>query len=126
MVHFKLNRPEPRPQARPVRSPRRRVLVGGMFQTLAGTCQVSIKNLSCTGALIESPLALRVGVEGVLQADGLDCLCRVVWTDGRAYGLQFDKPLHTNAVLALHHITEADLMRTQSAAAREWFESQAR
>ena len=131
MVSFKIQRPDspndrsepPRPNR--VRSPRRRVVVEGTFQSLTGTYHIAIKNLSCTGALIQCGQPLQVGKEGVLQGAHIDQFCRIVWTDGTHYGLQFDEPLAMDVVLELHRITGDDVQRAASKAAEDWWRNQA-
>ena len=133
MVHFKINHhPEspngrasaPREAAR-VRSPRRRVVIDGVFHALTGTYRIAIKNLSCTGALIQCDQPLKVGKEGVLEGKNLDHFCRIVWTDGRLYGLQFDTPLAMEVVLELHRITGEDVDRAATKAAEDWWRTHA-
>jgi len=109
-----------------MRSPRRRVLVSGMFHSLTTSCRAAVRNLSCTGASIECDVPVKVGAEGVLEAGQLDCLCRVVWHKGKVYGVKFDQPLPNAVVLELHRMTEADVKRAQTAAAKQWFEAQSR
>ncbi len=132
-VRFKVNRPATSPNDRPkavrengaTRSPRRRVVVDGIFHSLTGTYRIGIKNLSCTGALIQCDQELKVGKEGVLQGEHIDHFCRVVWTDGSLYGLQFDNPLPMEVVLELHRITGEDNERAETEAAREWWTNHA-
>jgi hypothetical protein len=135
MVSFTINRPgvardsvaaAQQSGSKPARSPRRRVLIRGVFQSLTSTNQVSIRNLSCTGASVVSDSPLKVGAQGVLQSTCLDCLCRIVWTRGNVYGIRFDQPLPNALVLELHRITAADVQRAQTAATKEWFDNQAR
>lgn len=133
MVHFKVNHQPDSPNGRSgvareagrARSPRRRVVVDGTFHALTGSYRIAIKNLSCTGALIQCDQPLKVGKEGVLQGQHLDHFCKVVWTDGRFYGLQFDTPLAMEVVLDLHRITGEDVDRAETKAAEEWWKSYA-
>ena len=133
MVHFKLNQQVNSPNDRlragrdsaKARSPRRRVVVNGNFHSLTGTYRISIRNLSCTGALIECPQSLTVGKEGVLGAEWIDQFCRIVWNDGNLYGLQFDTPLAMDVVLEVHRITGDDVKRAESLAAEQWWKNQA-
>jgi|GEM_PF-3717700 len=123
MVAFKINGPAyvGAPGSKPARSPRRRVLMSGMFHSLTASCPASIRNLSCTGAAIECDGILSIGAEGVLQAAQLDSLCRVIWRKGNVYGLKFDQPLPNLLVLELHRVTESDVKRAEVQAAKEWF-----
>lgn len=128
MVAFKINRPAPYapPTAKPVRSPRRRVVLSGTFQSLTSSWPAAVRNLSCTGASIECDGPLKIGAEGVLRCDPVDSLCRVVWQKGKVFGLKFDKPLHNSVVLELHRITAHDVARAQTEAAKEWFHNSTR
>ena len=129
MVSFKINgqgASQVKASGGSARSPRRRVLLKGMVHSLTNSVVASIRNLSTTGAAIECDSPLKVGAEGVLQASHLDALCRVIWAKGKVYGLAFDEPLPNSVVLELHRVTEADVQRAQSAAAKEWFETQNR
>ena len=131
MVNFKIQHPDsPNDRSEPtrpnrVRSPRRRVVVDGTFQALTGTFRIAIRNLSCTGALIQCGQTLQVGKEGVLQGANIDQFCRIVWTDGSLYGLQFDEPLSMDVVLELHRITGDDVQRAASKAAEDWWRNHA-
>jgi hypothetical protein len=127
MVAFKINRPAQTALAggKPARSPRRRVLLSGMFHSLTTSCQAAVRNLSVTGAAIECDAPLKVGAEGVLQVGRVDALARVIWQKGQTYGIQFDQPLPNQLVLDLHRITEDDVKRSQVQAAKEWFTGQA-
>ncbi|HLL59647.1 MAG TPA: PilZ domain-containing protein [Allosphingosinicella sp.] len=127
MVAFKINRPSQSYVAggKSARSPRRRVLISGMFHSLTTSCQAAVRNLSVTGAAIDCEAPLKVGAEGVLQVGRVDALARVIWQKGQTYGIKFDKPLPNQLVLDLHRITEEDLKRSQVQAAKEWFTGQA-
>lgn len=131
MVAFKINRSaypgSTSPVgAKPPRSPRRRVLLKGVFQSLTTNFNVSVRNLSCTGASIECDAVLPRETRGVLAAQGLDQLCRVVWSRGRVHGLKFDEPLHVNTVLELHGITRDDVQAAEREEVKSWFEHNAR
>ncbi len=117
--------PQPTDELSP-RSPRRRVLLAGQYQSLTGTYSVDVRNLSNTGASIMCAADLKLGSEGVLMAGGLDCLCRVVWHREGVFGLKFEEPLHNSIVLDLHRITSDDVKHAERAAAREWYQRDAR
>lgn len=121
--------PDPRPSSPEPptpRSPRRRVLLTGQFQSLTGTHNVAVRNLSNTGASISCDAELKLGSEGVLIAGGLDCLCEVIWNRGGIIGLSFDEPLPNSVVLELHRVTHADVKYANAAATREWYQRNAR
>ena len=124
MVAFKINAQAHSLPAggKPARSPRRRVLLSGMFHALTTSCPAGIRNLSCTGASIECHTVLKIGAEGVLHAAHLDRLCRVIWRKGNVYGVKFDQPLPNQLVLELHRVTEHDVKRAEVQAAKEWFQ----
>jgi hypothetical protein len=108
------------------RSPRRRVLLSGQFQSLTSTHNISVRNLSSTGAAIVCDAELKLAGEGVLIAGGLDCLCRVVWRRAGIYGLKFDEKLPSSVVNDLHRITHEDVRQAETLATREWYQQQAR
>ena len=132
MVAFKINKPgyagvpTPAPNAKPGRSARRRVLIGGRFHSVTSTYEVAIRNISTTGALIECDTTFTRGIAGVLNAPGLDRLCKVVWSRGRLHGLAFDEPLHSSVVSRLHGVTREDVRAAEQARTRDWFQHQAR
>jgi PilZ domain len=133
VVAFKINRPSypalneaaTAGVGKPARSPRRRVLLKGVFQSLTSSYPVAVRNLSCTGAAIVCDAALAKGARGVLAAQGLDRLCRVVWSRGRVHGLKFDEPLHVTQVLELHGITRDDVKAAEREEVKSWFDHQA-
>ncbi len=109
--------------ARSPRSPRRRVVVKGRFDTLTGASPVAVCNLSSTGAQISCANSLKVGGEGVLQAPELDQFCRIVWAEGERYGLEFDERLDPAVVLKLHGVTRETIEREELEAAKDWYHS---
>lgn len=116
---------DPAPDQTP-RSPRRRVVLIGTVETLSGCTTVSLRNLSCTGAMVEADRAPEAGKEVILKAPGLDCFATVVWSDGRRCGLRFDEPLTQAQVLELHRVTPEVVRSAEARAAAEWFQSQGR
>lgn len=127
MVAFKITPDAPlTADGKPARSPRRRVLLTGQFHSLTSTHEISVRNLSNTGAAILCGADLKLGGEGVLAAGGLDCLCRVVWHRTGTYGLKFEQPLHSSVVNDLHRITHEDVKRAETDATREWYQHHAR
>lgn len=106
------------------RSPRRKVVLTGMLQSLAGTQQVSVRNLSATGALIEGTTVPPEGREVILKAGKLDCFCRVVWAEGNRCGLEFDEPIAMADVLELHGVTAEAARQASIEAAAEWYRTQ--
>lgn len=127
MVAFKIRPDAPvTADGKAARSPRRRVLLSGQFQSLTNTHDVSVRNLSATGAAIACAAELKLGGEGVLIAGGLDCLCRVVWRRAGIYGLKFEQKLPSSVVNDLHRITYEDVRQAETHATREWYQQRAR
>lgn len=121
MVAFKIPGKTAPVKAAPARSPRRRVLIEGSFQTLSATYQVAVRNLSCTGALLESEADIREGTQGVLATRHLDCFCRVIWRRGNLYGIGFEHPLQQHVVLNIHRITQVEIEQEKVADAKAWW-----
>ncbi len=103
------------------RSPRRRVILSGMLESVTGIQKVAVRNLSCTGAMIEGTTVPPAGREVILKAGPLDCFGRVVWTEGNRCGLHFDEPIEMSDVLALHRITAEAVEQASQQEAAEWF-----
>ena len=75
------------------RAPRRRVLIAGLLETPSGAIDVKLRNVSGTGALLETraPPAENTRVtfkRGNMVVHGL-----VVWSGGGACGIHFDRPI---------------------------------
>lgn len=130
MVAFKIPRPggppAVTPDGKPARAPRRRVLIDGMFHGFDGARRVAIRNVSRTGAAVQCAGPLKVGTEGVLKADGLDSLARIIWSRGTLHGIKFDEPLPNHVVLTLHGITRDDVSEAKAAAVKAWYDRHAR
>lgn len=101
------------------RSPRRKTAFKGVLETLLGPVRIAIRNISCTGALIEGEEIPSAGRDGVLKAEGLELFCSVVWSDGARAGLAFDEPLTPEQVLELHQITPEAVRSAELKAAAE-------
>ncbi len=108
------------------RSPRRKVVFSGTIETLTGKIRVAVKNVSCTGALVEGEGLPPPGRDVVLHAEDLQLFASVVWQDGERCGLHFDEPLTQAQVLELHRITPAAVHSAELKAAAEWYNSQTR
>ena len=67
----------------------------------AGTIQVSIQDLSLTGALLETSMHMLVGADFELElphAGSVEVV--VVWNSGEFYGCQFTQPISSAALSA--------------------------
>ena len=104
------------------RSPRRRVDLGAEALTTTGDYRLRLRNVSCTGALAQGESVPPAGRDLVLEVDGAELFCRVVWSgDGRC-GLQFDEPIGQQQVVAWsQRVADGrDEVRAAMAAAGDW------
>jgi hypothetical protein len=72
---------------------RKRVLKAGAIEfSSGGAISCIVKNLSATGAALEvqSPMDIPDRFKLVVQADGLNQACHVVWRKERRIGVTFD------------------------------------
>ncbi len=106
------------------RSPRRRTVFNGTFKTLSKRGTVAVRNVSCTGVMIEGETVPEPGRDLVLNAAGMEFFGTVIWSDGGRCGIRFDEPLQPAQVLELHRITPARVRSEELNAAAEWFRSQ--
>ena len=110
------------------RSPRRRVELPGEASTTTRILAFTLRNLSCTGAMAEGEEIPPADRDLVLRVGGLELLCRVVWTQERRCGLEFDEPLAHSTVVALSQIVPAavDERAAGMIAAEAWARPQGR
>jgi hypothetical protein len=67
------------------------------------TTKVRVRNLSRTGAMIESPASVRVGSEPLVElSDELSISATVLWAVGDQVGLKFHSPLEMSALASTH------------------------
>jgi hypothetical protein len=71
---------------------RRRVLKAGSISFGGGTIDCTVRNISDTGAALEvvTPLFIPDRFKLIVQSDGLDRPCHVVWRRERRMGVAFD------------------------------------
>jgi hypothetical protein len=74
-------------------SPRYSLLLNARVVTAAGTLQVTIRDLSLEGALIQGAVAPRIGCHLLLHRRTLVVPATVVWQEGSRAGLRFEQPL---------------------------------
>jgi hypothetical protein len=67
------------------------------------TLDVTIHDLSLTGALIEGSQLPGAGRAVTLSAEGLHTAGRVVWREGDRAGLRFDRPLSVEQLFTIVH-----------------------
>ena len=106
------------------RSPRQKTVLNGKLETLGAKFDVAVRNISCTGAMVEGEAVPPPGRDLLLKAWGLEFFCSVIWSDGQRCGLHFDEPLSPQLVIALHNITPEEVRSAELKAAAEWYQSQ--
>lgn len=111
---------EPEGRAEAPRSPRRRMAFKGTFETVSDRGTVAVRNLSCTGALIEGDDMPPAGRDIVLIAQGFEFFGQTVWSDGQRCGIRFDEPLKPAEVIELHRITPEQIRSEELNEAYRW------
>lgn len=91
-------------------SKRARVLLAAKLHTAAGIYDARLRDLSRSGALIESPAIVRSGAKVTFERASSSVPATVAWVAGLRIGLAFDHPIDENELLI--HVG-----RTQPAAA---------
>ena len=94
------------------RSPRRRMAFKGSFESVTSKGWVWVRNLSCTGAMLEGDDLPPPGRDIFLTAAGHEFFGTVVWVKRDRCGIHFDEPLTPAEVLKLHSITP-ELVRAE-------------
>jgi hypothetical protein len=78
------------------RAPRRRVLKAGIiaFNDRHSTLPCTVRNVSDTGALIRMPGTLSPPdtFDLIIELDGLEASCTVMWRKGEDVGVRFNEP----------------------------------
>lgn len=107
-IHFDVGEtPPPRPEhATQIESDDNRVakrhplIWSGLLHHDYQTTKVRVRNLSRTGAMIESPDTVRVGTEPLVElSDELSMSATVLWVVGDQVGLRFHSPLEMSALV---------------------------
>jgi hypothetical protein len=72
--------------------PRRRVLKAGSISFGGGAIDCTVRNVSDAGATLEAltPRFIPDGFKLIIQSDGLNRPCHVVWRKERRMGIAFD------------------------------------
>ena len=79
---------------------RARLHLNATLSTTAQDHDVILRNLSCTGAMVQAPVALPTGRTVALQRAGFDELAVIVWCRRGFCGLEFLDPIELETVLA--------------------------
>lgn len=109
-------------------SARLRLRLPARFESLNGKAQCWLQNVSRDGASLELNPAPALGKLGVLDCEGMELFCEVIWTHGELCGVAFDEPLGDAAVLQLRNVAAnyCDIERQRHAVAvRDWVEGRA-
>lgn len=80
-------------------SKRARVLLAATLRTSNGELSVRLRDLSHSGALIESPQSVPSGEEVVFVRGSTIVPARVAWSSGQRIGLEFLHPIDETEVL---------------------------
>ncbi len=102
--------------------PRLRLGIPARLETLDGTRDVRLIDLSQTGAQIDCAWAQAIG-QAVLQWLDFETFGETVWRDGELLGVRFDRPLSPSVIFATRQMAPsivANAHHAASAAAREW------
>jgi hypothetical protein len=75
------------------RSPRYSVLLTARVLTTAGSLQVTVRDLSLDGAMIQAPVDLPLNTSLLLHRGTLIVPATVMWREGRRVGLRFERKL---------------------------------
>ncbi len=73
-------------------APRQRVLLGARLVTIVDEHEVRIRDLSTTGARVEGDVPA-AGTDVMVQRGTHELFGRIVWSDGRRGGIEFEEPL---------------------------------
>ena len=104
--------PEPEEQRRARRHP---LIWSGTLHHDYQSDRVRVRNISATGAMIESRAPVRVGAEPVLElSDEASISAKVEWAIGDQVGLRFDKPFDLSLLASSHPQLAQDLAGSDS------------
>jgi hypothetical protein len=74
-------------------APRIRVSRTARLRTSFSNCTGELWDLSTTGARFVAENPPKEGIAALLEWDSHDAMCRVIWSQEGACGLQFDRPI---------------------------------
>ncbi len=80
---------------------RLRVLMPAALTLLDGVFDCALEDISQTGARFIADAPMEEGQQGILHCQPLEMLFRVVWTDGKTAGVQFDEEASLGVIRAL-------------------------
>jgi hypothetical protein len=91
----------PPPEGEHRRAPRHPLIWSGVLHHDYQSTPVRVRNISTTGAMIESTASVRVGAEPVLELGGdVNISATVEWAIGDQVGLRFERPFDLSLLAA--------------------------
>ena len=78
---------------------RARVLLSARLHTAQGDFEARLRDISHSGALIESPALVRPGAKVMFERGKSSIPATVAWSDGYRIGLAFDHPINEGELL---------------------------
>lgn len=100
-------------------SARLRLRLPAELITLEGQGPAVLENISATGARISSQFALRPGASCILRLPRLELFADVAWCAHGRLGLNFERPLSQDRLIALRNLDPADPVN-ERAASQDW------
>ena len=83
------------------------LLLGAYAEALSGNRQVTLLDVSRSGARVEGPQLPAVGRDIVLRCEGIDAFGTVVWAASGRCGIRFDQPVPGADVVELRRLAAA-------------------
>jgi hypothetical protein len=93
------------------------------METVCGTENSVLRNISETGLMLEVPQTPKVGMDAVVRCGSLDCFGVVVWARFRWCGIAFEEPIPRSEVLRIRQESDefdTTAQRELQEAARRW------
>lgn len=81
------------------RASRARLQVSATLQSIARDARVTVRNLSCTGAMVEGEDLPRAGRTVLFKRDGIEEMATIIWSEGGRCGLEFFEPISHDEVV---------------------------
>jgi hypothetical protein len=81
------------------RASRARLQVSATLQSIARDTRVIVRNLSCTGAMVEGDDLPRAGRSVLFKRGGIEEMAAVVWSEDGRCGLEFFEPIAHDEVV---------------------------
>lgn len=78
---------------------RARLQASATLQSIARDTRVMVRNLSCTGAMVEGDDLPRAGRTVLFKRDGIEEMATIVWSEGGRCGLEFFEPISHDEVV---------------------------